>query len=290
MGFRVVVIKSRSKLQLQMNYLVCRAEEEKKIHLSEINTVIVQSTAVALTASLLCELIKRNIKVVFCDEKHNPISELLPYYGGYKTSKMIEMQTKWSKPIKAKMWKVIIKQKISTQAQLLYKKGFLSQSILLKNYINEVGLNDSTNREGHAAKVYFNTIFGKSFFRQSDCFINSCLNYGYAILLSAFNREIVATGCITQIGIWHNNTFNQFNLACDLMEPFRPIIDEATLLIESNDKSFKLKLISLLNISAVIDGKKTTLNNAIRIYTRSVIESLNNKDASKIRLLQSYEL
>jgi CRISPR-associated endonuclease Cas1 subtype II len=289
MGFRVIVVKSRAKLQLQMNYLVCRAEEEKRVHLSEINTVVIQSTAVALTAALLCELVKRNIKVIFCDEKSNPSSELLPYYGGYRTSKMVDMQTKWTDRIKAEVWKSIVEQKIGNQARLLAKRGFFEQAKMLEGYVAQVETNDQTNREGHAAKVYFNVIFGDGFSRQSDCFINGCLNYGYAILLSAFNREVVAAGHITQIGIWHGNTFNPFNLSSDIMEPFRQIVDEVVLSLDENDRTFKTKLIDILNKQVTIENKNTTLENAVRIYTRSVLESLNN-EVNAIKFLDGYEL
>jgi CRISPR-associated endonuclease Cas1 subtype II len=88
-----------------------------------------------------------------------------------------------------------------------------------------VVLGDKTNREGHAAKVYFNALFGKDFSRKQLNDINAGLNYGYSIILSMFSREIVKNGCITQIGIKHSNYFNQYNLASDLMEPFRVIID-----------------------------------------------------------------
>lgn len=86
-------------------------------------------------------------------------------------------------------------------------------------------LGDTSNREGFAAKVYFNSLFGQNFSRNLDSFTNSALNYGYSILMSAFARAIYSCGCITQLGIWHKGASNNFNFACDLMEPFRPVID-----------------------------------------------------------------
>ncbi len=91
--------------------------------------------------------------------------------------------------------------------------------------MKEIELGDKTNREGHAAKVYFNALFGMDFSRSKECAINAALNYGYGILLSCFNREVIANGYITQLGLFHNNMFNQFNLASDLMEPFRILVD-----------------------------------------------------------------
>lgn len=278
MGFRTVIIKNRAKLEVRLNSLIVRGEQEKKVFLEEINTLIIQSTAVSLTASLLCELMKRNIKVVFCDEKHNPQSELLPYYGAHNTSKRYKEQIAWESGIKARVWREIVKKKIEEQSQHLYDAGFLEQSDLLRSYLGEVQDNDISNREGHAAKVYFNCLLGAGNSRKAGGFINGCLNYGYAILLSAFNREIVSSGYLTQLGIWHDNEFNEFNLACDLMEPFRIVVDRAALHLEEGDKDFKKKMVNILNYKTLIDGKHTTLDLAIRQFARSVFHSLEEQD------------
>ena len=113
------------------------------------------------------------------------------------------------------MWTQIVAEKIKNQAKVLeiYK---LPQSSMLMGYIDELELNDKSNREGHAAKVYFNALFGKSFSRNDECPINAALNYGYSIVLSVFNREITANGYLTQLGLFHDNMFNQYNLSCDL--------------------------------------------------------------------------
>ena len=278
MGFRTVIIKNRAKLEVRLNSLIVRGEQEKKVFLDEINTLIVQSTAVSLTASLLCELMKRNIKVIFCDEKHNPQSELLPYYGAHNTSKRYKEQIAWGIGIKARVWREIVKKKIEGQAQHLYDAGFLEQFDLLRAYLCEVQDNDISNREGHAAKVYFNCLLGAGNSRKAGGFINGCLNYGYAVLLSAFNREIVASGYLTQLGIWHDNEFNEFNLACDLMEPFRVVVDRTALHLEESDKDFKKKMANILNYKTLIDGKNTTLDLAIRQFTRSVFRALEEQD------------
>lgn len=265
-------------MEVRLNSLIIRGEQEKKIFLDEINTLIVQSTAVSLTASLLCELMKRNVKVVFCDEKHNPQSELLPYYGAHNTSKRYREQFAWSPEIKARIWKELIKKKIEGQAEHLAEGGFFQQADLLRSYLLEVKDNDATNREGHAAKVYFNCLLGMGNSRKGGGFMNGCLNYGYAVLLSAFNREISASGYLTQIGIWHNNEFNQFNLACDFMEPFRVVVDRTAVTIEEGDKDFKKKMTNVLNYKTLIDGKNTTLDLAIRQFTRSVFQALEVQD------------
>ncbi len=287
MGFRTVVIKSRVKLELRLNMMVIRGDVEKKIFINEINTLIIQSTAVAVTAALLNELVKNNIKVVFCDEKFNPSSELLPYYGAHNTSKRYKQQIKWYAPIKNSVWRIIVRQKILGQADVLSMLHCDVQAEMLRNYADEIEDGDVTNREGHAAKVYFNTFLEEG--RRSESFINGCLNYGYAVLLSALNREIVAAGYFTQLGIWHDNEFNNFNLASDLMEPFRPYVDRVVLGIEDGDREFKTKLTDILNYNVKIDGKNTTFDLAIRQYARSVFDALNSGETDIIVFPQEIE-
>ena len=282
MGFRTVIIKNRAKLEVRLNSLIVRGEQERKIFIGEINTLIIQSTAVSLTASLLSELIKNNVKVIFCDEKNNPQSELIPYYGAHNTSKRYKEQFSWQNCVKARIWEEIVKEKIKRQAEHLLERGFVEQGQLLNSYVLEVQDNDKTNREGHAAKVYFNCLLGMGNSRKDGGFLNGCLNYGYAVLLSAFNREIVSCGYLTQVGIWHDNEFNPFNLSCDLMEPFRAVVDRTALRLENGDKDFKKKMANVLNYTTVIDGKNTTLDLAIRVFTRSVFHSLNENDERKL--------
>lgn len=284
MSWRTVVISNNAKLDYQIGYLVVRGAETIKIHLNEIGTLIIESTAVSMTSYLLSELMKNKVKVIFCDEKRNPSSELLPYYGSHDTSAKIRKQIEWTKEEKALIWTEIVSEKIKQQALLLerYNK---KESLMLYGYMEEVEFGDVTNREGHAAKVYFNALFGKSFTRTDEIPTNAALNYGYSIILSIFNREIVASGYLTQIGLFHDNMFNQFNLASDLMEPFRPLVDEMVIELrpEKFDKYEKHLMLGLLNKEVEISGKKEVLGNAIKIYCKSVFDALNDRDISLIR-------
>lgn len=282
MGFRTVVVNSRCKLEFRLNFLIVRGEQEKRIYINEINVLIIESTAVSLTAALMSELIKNNVKVIFCDEKCNPSAELLPFYGAHNTSKRIKTQAAWSKEIKDEIWKVIIVEKIKRQASVLKKRGFIEEETLLNSYAMQVLSGDVTNREGHAAKVYFNSVLPDGVTRRSGGFINGCLNYGYAVLLSAINREITASGYLTQIGVWHDNEFNQFNLGSDLIEPLRTVVDETMLLILPEDKTFKRKMANILNYTAVFDGKNTTLDVALRGYVKSVLCALESNNPSLV--------
>ncbi len=284
MSWRTIVISKRAKLDLQLGYMVVRSEEIIKIVLSEISTILIESTAVSLTTSLLAELSKRKIKVIFCDEKRNPSAELVSYYGSHDTSNKIRKQIVWKKSTKEAVWTEIVTEKIRKQREfleLLRKE----ESELLSLYLKEIDWNDATNREGHAAKVYFNALFGLDFTRTEDNFINAALNYGYSIILSAFTREIVANGYLTQLGIFHDNMFNQFNLASDLMEPFRVLVDREafSMKLVKFEHEDKMQLVNILNHEVEIDGKIQYVNNAIKIYCKSIFDALNEDDSSLIR-------
>lgn len=284
MSWRIVVISKRAKLDYQMGYLVVRNEEITKIHLGEISTLLIESPAVSLTTSLLAELTKKKIKVIFCDEKRNPSSELVAYYGSHDTSNKVRKQIQWNANIKEGIWTEIVTEKIRKQKELLEYMG-KEEAVLLDSYIREIEWNDATNREGHAAKVYFNALFGMEFTRTADNFINAALNYGYAIMLSAFAREVVANGYITQLGIFHDNMFNQFNLASDLMEPFRVLIDKevVNMPLEQFGHEEKMRLVNVLNHEVSIDGRVQYVNNAVKIYCKSAFDSLNENDSSLLR-------
>lgn len=288
MSWRTVVVSRNAKLDYQIGYLVIRNEETTKIHISEISMLILESTAISITCYLLSELTKQKIKIIFCDEKRNPSSELVSYYGSHDTSIKIRKQIQWSKDIKARVWTEIVAGKIRKQAALLRKLN-MPEYELLNKYTTEIEYNDTTNREGHAAKVYFNALFGQGFTRTSDTCTNAALNYGYGILLSAFNREIVANGYITQIGLFHDNMFNPFNFGSDLMEPFRILVDELVLSLElvSFESEEKMKVIKILEKEIAIDGRREYLLNAIRIYCRSIFEALNENDTSIIRFYRN---
>lgn len=285
MSWRTVVVSKSAKLDYQIGYMVVRQEETTKIFLNEISTVVIETTAVSITGTLLCELVKNKIKVIFCDEKRNPSSELMPYYGSHDTSAKIRNQIAWNDDIKATVWTEIVTEKIRKQKELLERIGKDEEAMLLQNYIKEIQYGDSTNREGHAAKVYFNALFGKEFTRTADCNINAALNYGYSILLSSFTREIVANGYITQLGLFHDNMFNQFNLASDLMEPFRPIVDELVYDMELGtfEKEEKMKLVNILNQTVRINDRSEYVNNAVKIYCKSIFDALGDMDIAMIK-------
>ena len=283
MGWRTVVVNKNCKLSYKNDYLIIRSDKLQMIHLSEINTIIVENGMVSITSYLINELANQKIKIIFCDEKRNPSCEMMPYYGSFNTSKKILNQINWKSIRKDMAWQQIVKYKIHNQAMLLKKLKIRGYEKLLE-YEEEVELADKTNREGHAAKVYFKLLFGFDFYRGKENNDNTALDYGYALILSLINREVVNKGYITPLGINHRNEFNQFNLSCDLMEIYRPLIDE--IVYENRefafDKSYKYKLIDVLNRKVEIDSREQYLTNAVPIFITSVFNFLENDKESII--------
>ncbi len=288
MSWRTVVISQRCKLDLKMGYMVIRGEESKRVFLDEIAVLMIENSAVSLTGCLLEALVNKKIKVIFCDSKRNPHSELVPVHGSHDSSRKIREQIKWRQSIKAAVWTEIVTEKIRNQMYFLEELGKYEAGTLLESYIAEIQFNDVTNREGHAAKVYFNAVFGLDFTRSKDCNINSALNYGYNVLLSLVNREVSSNGYLTQLGLFHDNMFNYYNLSSDLMEPVRIAIDKHVYFSDYDkfESEEKHDVLNIFNKECIINATSQTLANAIKIYTRSVFEAIENEDVSLIKFIK----
>ncbi len=285
MSWRTVIVTKRAKLDLKTGYLVIRTEDEvKRIYLDELSVLIIENPAVSITGCLIAALNEKKIKVIFCDEKRSPTCELVSYYGSHDTADRIRKQIKWNDDVKVCIWTEIVSEKIRQQSNFLKEADKLAEAQLLDSYLLRMEIGDASNREGHAAKVYFNALFGMNFTRSKECVSNAALNYGYGILLSAFNREIVSHGYITQIGLFHNNMFNHFNLSCDLMEPFRVLVDRIVYngsFTEFTSKE-KHRLVDVLNETVKINNTQQYVSNAIKIYCQSVFDAIGDNDISKI--------
>lgn len=291
MSWRVVAVTGNAKVDYKMNYLVVRMlEEVRRVHVSEIGVLILESTSISITAYALSELIARKVKIIFCDKQRNPQSELLPLSGSHDSTEKIRRQMVWPVERKQAVWTEIIREKIKNQRAVLVKWN-CPQAELLSQYLLELKFGDESNREGHAAKVYFNALFGNDFYRDQNVPVNAALNYGYSLLLSTVNREISAAGYLTQLGIFHDNTYNAFNLGCDLMEPLRPIVDHAVMKMQPQvfEKEEKRTLVRLLHTDVSYDGRKQVLLYALRLYCAGFFRALNTGELDQMKMIE-YEL
>ena len=286
MSWRTVVISGHTKLDLNLGYMVVRKPDSiKKVFLDEISILVIETTRASITTALISEMTKRNIKIIFCDEKHNPETETVATYGCHDSSLKIKQQLQWDEGAKKSVWTEIVIEKIRQQAKHLKSLDKCESAEMLNNYILEMKYYDESNREGHAAKVYFNSLFGQEFNRSKDCVINVALNYGYGILLSIFSREIIASGYLTQIGIFHSNMYNKYNLASDFMEPFRVLVDKVIVqnAFDKFEHAENMIVLNFLNGYVRIGGQMNTVLNAIKIYCRSLLDAINENDVSLIK-------
>ncbi len=271
--------------------MVRKEDDTAKIHLSEVSTIILQTLQVFISAYLMSELAKNKISLVISDDKCNPVGQYLPLYGAHNTSKRIAEQIAWGEPIKKRVWQRVVRDKIRNQAMFLEERDYQPEGKQLRGLVSKVRSGDTTNREAHAARLYFAALFGPTFSREMDVPTNAALNYGYATLLSMVNREIVSRGFLTQAGICHRNEYNQFNLACDLMEPFRPAVDRLVVdcLGFEFDADMRRTLGDLANTCASYRDGSYRLSSVISQYVQQCLNALNKKvaveDIEEFRLL-----
>ena len=277
MAFRVVVVNEHSKVSYQNNHLLYRsAERTEQIHLSEIELLILETTDIAITSMLLSRLVDENIAVIFCDSSRLPKSYLMPYYGRHDSSLTIQKQIAWTAERKSSAFHSILHQKIQHQSDSLRNLGFTEKADAVLVLLDTLEVGDPSNREGHAARILFNTLFGQKFSREQENDINAALDYGYTLLMSIFAREIVKCGCLTQLGIGHENQFNPFNLASDIMEPFRPLVDEIVFAYrEEPFLRIKRHLFELFTNTYPYEKAEMFLSNIASHYTKYVIGYLN---------------
>ncbi|HCM89732.1 MAG TPA: type II CRISPR-associated endonuclease Cas1 [Vagococcus sp.] len=279
MGWRTLVINKHSKISYKNNHLIFKSiDQSEMIHLSEIDMLILETTDISITTMLIKRLIDENILILFCDDKRLPIGKLLPFYARHDSSLQLTKQVNWSVDRKAIVWTEIINQKIKNQSIYLAACDFNEKSQAIAKLKSELQLFDPTNREGHAARIYFNTLFGNDFTREANNDINAGLNYGYTLLLSIFSRELVLTGCMTQFGLKHANQFNDFNLASDIMEPFRPIVDNIIYTYRDTPfRTMKKRLFDIFSDTYSYNEKEMYLTNIASDYTKKVIKVLNEE-------------
>lgn len=255
--------------------IIISESTEMSVPIEQVARVIIAKPSVMISAALLVELSSRHISVLMCDDRYMPACEVTGMGLHNESAGLLMDQINWEQEQKDAAWSVIVNAKIKMQARLLNRLG-LKPSTDLTVYINGVQPGDPTNREAMAARVYFSALFGKGFHRNAGGNINSALNYGYAILLSAFSRIVAMHGYHNGLGIHHCKRDNRFNLACDLMEPFRPFVDAAVWKHGDCelDWPYKKELISLPHGLCRYGGRRMDLDTAMEGYALDVMKMM----------------
>ena len=293
MAFRNIYIQNDVQMKIKNEQLQITKEDTYTIPLEDINSICIESQRTSISTYALRKFIEHDIAVYICDEKHLPTGIVLGMNNYSRQLKNIKMQIQMSKPLMKRIWQEIIKQKIRNQASCLKLLQRREYSIL-ENMVEHVTSGDTRNKEAIAAVVYFRSLFNKAFNRKSDCIENAALNYGYAIVRGMIARTLIMFGFEPALGIFHHNQLNNFNLADDLIECFRPVvdifvvanIDFSSPYLTSEDKK---KLYNVINCLVLIDGKKFNLQGAIEYMIKSLSSSMNKKE-NLIKLPQLIEL
>ncbi len=272
-------------LNAKNNQLIINKKDEKTsekkeiiIPIEDIGVVIIDNYGVTLTQYLLSSLLENNVAVVICNSNHLPNGMFLNLDCNTLQSEKFRNQISASKPLLKNLWQQIVIAKIKNQAALLKKNNIPVSN--MKKWISEVKSNDSTNLEARASVYYWKNLFPKDMNFERDRYgdpPNNLLNYGYAILRAVVARGLVASGILPTIGIHHHNKYNSYCLADDIMEPYRPFVDEIVLNIVKNNENYfdlntemKKKLLEIPVIDIFIDNEKRPLMIGLQRTTASL--------------------
>ena len=291
MAWRVVAIENPARLSLRDNQLVIAQDVEATLPIEDLDTLVLDSYGITTTANLLTALATKSTTTVICDEKHLPASVLLPYSQHSRQAKVSRQQLAMSQPLKKQLWQHVVEQKIVNQADVLWMVGLDDMSI--RKHASDVKSGDTSNRESIAARIYFDQLLDDAT-RRKPIWHNAALNYGYAIVRSHIARHIAARGLVASQGIFHHNELNSFNLADDLIEPYRAAVDlyvlekVAPLHVGDRDASLtkhdRQLIIDILNYYVIMNGKKFTVKHAVERTVESFIECIEVKEARKLLL------
>ena len=264
---RVIDISERAYLHIKDRQLLVDKEHVtvSKIAVDDLGILILQHPAITITQSAITQCQKNNVAILFCDDRHLPISITLPLWSGHSLhTKVLREQVAITVPRRKRLWQQIVKAKIAEQATTLERAGLESQR--LDRLHDRVRSGDPENIEAQAAQVYWRALMGNSFRRDSAAEgVNSILNYGYSIMRAMTARALVGTGLHPAIGLYHKNQYNGLCLADDIMEPFRPWVDSLVHEMDAQPgataitRGVKQKILGLLGEQVSYGKKKMPL-------------------------------
>lgn len=282
---RTLFFSTPLDLTLRNNQLVVSTrqmpEEKNSVPIEDIGFVVLENQQINITLPLLNALSDNNVAVIICGDNYMPNSMLLNLDSNRIQSEVYRAQIEASEPLKKGLWKQIVEAKIRNQAALLNKLG--KDGDKLKPYYSNVKSGDSDNREGIAAKVYWSELFGEEFIRSREgSSPNNLLNYGYTLLRAAVARALMGSGLFPAFGVFHRNRYNAFPLADDIMEPYRPFVDEIVFDLYANGereltKQVKADLIHLLYTDTRFDKLLRPLEVGLTFTTASLAKCFAGK-------------
>lgn len=290
MAFRILEISHPAELHTQRGELrVIQPEhDELKIPLDDLYAISLIGPGISVSSLALSDIASRGIAVVCCNRQYMPEALSLPLVANSRQSAVIEKQITASDSFNGLLWQRIVRSKIENQARALTLLGLPGFDEIL-NLSDSVLLGDSSNVEGEAARRYFKE-YMPSLSRREETPVNSALNYCYAIVRTTMARSLVATGFLCAKGLHHANQFNPYNLADDLMEPFRPTVDLLVKEIEPQrlllSQKERKQLLEVLFYEVALNGKTVTVAHAIDLQVESLNYAIGCTDETKLLLPQ----
>ena len=287
MGYRHVMIQSASELHIRHNQLILKnTAEEYAIPLEDIDTILFDRSDISLSAHVLQMLSSYGICLYVCGKNHLPNGVLIPYVSNTRQTKMIRMQFEQSKPMLKRLWQMIVTAKIENQAVCL-RRFSVQEASKLDILAETVQSGDAGFNESKAAAIYFKALFGMNFNRREENILNSALNYGYAIIRGTIAKQLVLYGLEPSAGIFHRSEVNAWNLADDLIEPYRPVVDcfvreelfPKKDVIEMSPK-LKQDLYRLLNVDMLLGKERCRVAYAVEKTVQSLQNSYLRKESS----------
>ncbi len=296
MSWRILIISKPSRLSLKQAQLCIRqhdkdgAQMEYSVPMEDIAICIVESLQVTITSQCLHAFTQANIAMVSCGENHHPSGIQLPLSGHHRQSHIAQLQLGASATLKKRLWQKMVRNKILNQACCLdmhQQKG----ATYLRELAQNTASGDRNNCEAQAAAFYFKALLGAQFFRGRDDSINHALDYGYAIMRALMARAVVAAGLIPNLGIFHHNQLNSFNLVDDCMEILRPVVDffvrsemENIKNSDTYDLSLDMRqqLVALLTKEVLIQDKLQTCVSASLLYTQMLVRCFKDNSADSL--------
>ncbi len=284
---RTLFFTSPAQLSVRQNQLVVaqkNSDTPRSVPIEDIGMAILEHPQISITMPTLQQLNAHNVAVVICDDRHLPASMLLNLDSHHLQNELFRKQMSSSQPLKKQLWQQTIMAKISNQAALLQSKGIDSGPIA--SLAASIKTDDHTNREGTAARLYWQRLFGTDFSRDryGDA-PNNFLNYGYIVLRSAVARALVGSGLLPTLGIHHSNRYNAYCLADDIMEPYRPYVDEAVYELWQSgcndlilEKDTKAHLLQVLSCDVSIGKVKRPLMVALSMTTASLARCFSGEE------------
>lgn len=290
MGWRIVYIEESESVSSYLdNVKIKRASDEILIPYKDIHTLLIDNYKTNLTTNFLIKCAENKINLIICGLEHLPIAHVMPISGNAQLPIILKKQIEWKEKTKQILHKVIIKGKINNQQQVLIKHTKDNEVIKkLQQFADEVLDGDTTNREGLAAKMYFRELFGKDFIRFSDDVINYALNYGYTIMRTQISKVLISKGLNPSLGIFHRGITNEFNLSDDIIEVFRPIVDDYVYQNMMNKGIFtrndRMELIKLTTKNMKYKNQNNTFLNVINAYVSDIIDKIESELVEEVEI------